>query len=288
MKRTIAWLAVLVVCATLGWADDDRAKVVERADAAQKVLQEVMGAPDKGIPEEIASDAQCLIVIPSMLKGGFIFGANYGKGVATCRTTDDHWSAPAPVRIEGGSWGLQIGGQAVDLVMVIMNKQGLQNLLESKFKIGADASAAAGPVGRHVEGSTDWKMRAQVLTYSRARGAFAGITLNGAVLKQDTDDTAALYGKDVGFRSILSGKIPPPAGTQPFVREVAKYFRVARGTENARKNGSSGGTAATASSTASSHPSSEKGSSGNVSANGETNGSSSEGTTTESPSPAQK
>ena len=194
----------------------------KRIGAAADVLDAIMAAPDKGIPEEVLGSAKCIAVIPSMLNAGFVFGGRYGKGVATCRT-DKGWSAPAPVRIEGGSWGLQIGGQAVDLVMLIMNDNGMNNLLSSKFKIGADVSAAAGPVGRHAAADTDWKMRAQVLNYSRARGLFAGITLNGAVMKQDKDDTRDLYGRMVPFRTILRGNIATPEGAQRFVNTVAKY-----------------------------------------------------------------
>ena len=156
-----------------------------------------------------------------MLKGGLGFGGAYGRGVASCRTGSG-WSAPAPFSIKGGSFGLQIGGQAVDLVMVIMNDKGMQNLLASKFKVGADASAAAGPVGRHVEGDTDWKMRAEVLTYSRARGLFAGITINGAVISQDKDATRELYGRLVPFKTILTGAIQTPANGEPFVSAVRK------------------------------------------------------------------
>lgn len=195
---------------------------VKRIGAAADVMDAIMAAPDKGIPEEVLGSARCIAVIPSMLNAGFVFGGRYGKGVATCRT-DKGWSAPAPIRIEGGSWGLQIGGQAVDLVMLIMNDNGMNNLLSSKFKIGADVSAAAGPVGRHAAADTDWKMRAQVLNYSRARGLFAGITLNGAVLKQDKDDTRDLYGRMVPFRTILRGGVPTPEGAQRFVNTVGKY-----------------------------------------------------------------
>lgn len=195
---------------------------VKRIGAAADVIDAIMAAPDKGIPDEVLGSAKCLAVIPSMLNAGFVFGGRYGKGVASCRT-DKGWSAPAPIRIEGGSWGLQIGGQAVDLVMLIMNDNGMNNLLSSKFKIGADVSAAAGPVGRHAAADTDWKMRAQVLNYSRARGLFAGITLNGAVLKQDKDDTRDLYGRMVPFRTILRGNIATPEGAERFVQTVAKY-----------------------------------------------------------------
>ncbi len=240
MRKLATILMLVALCVTAMWADDDRAKELDRIKAAQNVLSEIMAAPDKGIPEEILGSADCVAVVPSMLKGGFVFGGRYGKGVATCRTTGDHWSAPVPIRIEGGSWGLQIGGQAVDLTMVVMNRKGMDQLLQSKFKLGADVSAAAGPVGRHVEGTTDWKMRAQVLTYSRARGAFAGATLNGAVLKQDADDTVLLYGKQVPYTTILSGKAPDPKGTEPFVAEVARYFRESRAHEVGSKAPTSG------------------------------------------------
>lgn len=192
-----------------------------RVDSAANVLNEIMSAPDKGIPEEILGSAKCVAVVPSLLKGGFIFGGAHGKGVATCRTADG-WSAPAPFTITGGSFGLQIGVQGVDLVMLIMNDKGMQALLSSKFKLGADASAAAGPVGRHAEASTDWKLRAEVLTYSRARGLFAGITINGAAIHQDEDSTRELYGRLVPFKTILTGAVATPAGGEPFVSAVRK------------------------------------------------------------------
>jgi lipid-binding SYLF domain-containing protein len=161
-----------------------------------------------------------------MLKGGFIVGASYGKGLASCKTANG-WSAPAFFRVEGGIVGFQIGGQAVDLIMVIMNERGMRALLSSKFKLGADASVAAGPVGRHAEGATDWKMRAQVLTYSRARGVFAGISLNGAVIKQDRDDTRAFYGRMVPYRSLLTGQHPAPPDANPFLETLRQYAPVA-------------------------------------------------------------
>ncbi|HET9836946.1 MAG TPA: lipid-binding SYLF domain-containing protein [Candidatus Angelobacter sp.] len=192
-----------------------------RAESAATVLNEIMATPDKGIPSEILGSAKCVAVVPSLLKGGFVFGAMHGRGMATCRTPNG-WSAPAPLTTTGGSFGLQIGGQAVDLVMVIMNDRGMTALLSSKFKLGADASVAAGPVGRHAEGSTDWKMRAEVLTYSRARGLFAGITFNGAVIKQDEDATRELFGRMVDFKSILTGAVPTPQAAEPFVSAVRK------------------------------------------------------------------
>ena len=213
-----------VTAASFAADADDKAPSTEvkRVQSAATVLDEIMGTPDKGIPKEILESAKCVAVVPSMIKGGFIVGARYGKGVATCRTKTG-WSAPAPLTIAGGSWGLQFGGEAVDLVMLVMNDKGMQNLLASKFKLGAEGSAAAGPVGRQAEANTDWKMRAEILTYSRARGIFAGLELNGAVIKQDDDDTRALYGKLVPFKTILSGSVAAPAGTHRFVATVTKY-----------------------------------------------------------------
>jgi lipid-binding SYLF domain-containing protein len=205
-------------------ADDDKTESAEvkRVQSAATVMDQIMGTPDKGIPKEILESAKCVAVVPSMIKGGFIVGARYGKGVATCRTKSG-WSAPAPLTIAGGSWGLQFGGEAVDVVMLVMNDKGMQNLLASKFKLGAEGSAAAGPVGRQAEANTDWKMRAEVLTYSRARGIFAGLELNGAVIKQDDDDTRVLYGKLVPFKAILAGSVTAPRGTHRFVETVTKY-----------------------------------------------------------------
>lgn len=202
----------------------DRAKVVERLNDAATILDEIMAAPDKGIPEEIFSGAKCVAVVPSLLKGGFVVGGAYGKGVATCRTASG-WSAPAFFRMEGGSFGLQIGGEAVDLIMVIMNDKGMERLLSSRFKLGADASVAAGPVGRHAEGTTDWKMRAQVLTYSRSRGVFAGLTVNGSTIRQDKGDTRDFYGRMVRFRTALTGGVAAPADAQNFLGTVAKYAK---------------------------------------------------------------
>ncbi|MGA3213527.1 MAG: YSC84-related protein [Terriglobales bacterium] len=245
MKKLLMLIAAITLLATAGWADDNtRTKELDRVQASQTVLHEIMSAPDKGIPRDILAASDCVAVIPSMVKGGFVFGANYGKGIATCRYGDNRWSAPAPIKIEGGSWGLQIGVQGVDLVMTILNRKGMDQLLSSKFKLGADASVAAGPVGREASGDTDWKMRAEALTYSRARGVFAGITLNGAVLVQDRDDTEAMYGKDASFKNILTGQVPAPAETQPFVDEVARYFSAAKAHEKARADGLDGTQAA--------------------------------------------
>ncbi|HXZ79892.1 MAG TPA: lipid-binding SYLF domain-containing protein [Terriglobales bacterium] len=206
---------------------EDQSEEVKRVHAAANVMDEIMSAPDKGIPDDLLKSAKCVAVVPSMIKGGFIVGGRYGKGVATCRTANG-WSAPAPLEIAGGSWGLQIGGEAVDLVMLVMNDRGMQHLLSSKFKLGADASAAAGPVGRHTEATTDWKMKAEVLTYSRARGVFAGLELNGAVIKQDQDDTRLLFGKMEPFDAIFKGNVPTPPEARTFVATVSKYAGEAR------------------------------------------------------------
>jgi lipid-binding SYLF domain-containing protein len=214
---------------TLCWAGSAREDATERLQNATGVMHEIMGMPDKGIPEEVLEHAKCVAVIPHMVKGGFIFGAKEGKGVATCRTANG-WSAPAFISISGGSWGLQIGVEAVDVVMIFQNDKAMQRLLESNFQIGGDASAAAGPVGRHAEAGTDWKMDTEILTYSRAKGAFAGLTLEGASLRQDSDSRHAMYG-DVTTRALLLGEVPVPAAAQPFLAEVRGAKAEARDNE---------------------------------------------------------
>ena len=199
---------------------EERDKVLARLDDSSKILNELLGAPDRGIPDDVFKNAKCVAVIPSMVKGGFVFGAEHGRGVATCRTTNGDWSAPALFVVTGGSWGAQIGVQEADLVLLIMNDQGMKDLLSSKFKLGANGSVAAGPVGREAAASTDWKMHAEVLTYSRTRGLFAGLTLSGAVIKQDDDSTRALYDRMVGFRPTLTGQVPAPAAAQNFLATV--------------------------------------------------------------------
>jgi lipid-binding SYLF domain-containing protein len=201
-------------------------KAADRVQAAADVLNQIESAPDSGIPRTILGRAECVAVVPSMLNGGFIVGAKYGRGLASCRTPKG-WSAPAFFMTEGGSVGFQIGGQAVDLVMLVMNNDGMQHLLSSKFSLGADASVAAGPVGRDAAGDTDWKMRAEVLTYSRARGVFAGVSLNGAVVKQDKDSTREFYGHMVTFRAALTGEIDPPPAANPFLSVLANWAQEA-------------------------------------------------------------
>jgi SH3 domain-containing YSC84-like protein 1 len=235
MKKLVLLALIVSLCsfgpafASPAFAADDQqkdSKVADRLQAAADVLNEIQGAPDNGIPAKILASSECVAVVPSMLKGGFIFGAKYGRGIASCRTPKG-WSAPAFFTIGGGSFGLQIGGQAVDLVMLVMNKNGVQHLLSSQFALGADASVAAGPVGREAEGDTDWKMRAEVLTYSRARGVFAGVTLNGAVVKQDKNSTREFYGHMVTSKASLTGEIEPPAGANAFLTTLAKWAQEA-------------------------------------------------------------
>ncbi|MFZ0322247.1 MAG: lipid-binding SYLF domain-containing protein [Candidatus Sulfotelmatobacter sp.] len=219
--------ACFLMLVGMGWSQDDDKKdessIQKRIVASAHVLDEIMGTPDKAIPDKVMKDAKCIAVVPSMVKIAVGFGGNHGKGVAVCRLENGRWSAPAPLTITGGSWGLQLGGQAVDLVLVVMNQQGMEHLLASKFKIGADASAAAGPVGRDAAADTDWKMKAEMLTYSRARGLFAGIDLSGSAVTQDKDETHLLYGKFVPFDAILTGKVRPPAGSGVFESAVRKY-----------------------------------------------------------------
>jgi len=226
---------LLLLCVVLCWivvavASDDKgtkeSKAVERVQAAADVLNEIQAAPDQGIPEEVLGSAECVAVVPTMLNGGFIVGARFGRGVASCRTPKG-WSAPAFFTVEGGSFGLQIGAQAVDLVMLIMNDDGMHKLLSSKFKLGADASVAAGPVGRHASAGTDWKLRAQILSYSRARGIFAGLDLSGAVIKQDKDSTREFYGHMVSNKASLQGAVEAPKEAYPFLQTLAKWAKEA-------------------------------------------------------------
>ena len=221
MKKAIL-LAALLSVSSFAWAADAREATDDRLAHAGEVLHEIMSAPDKGIPEEVLDHAKCVAVVPHMLKGGFVFGAEGGRGVATCRTENgEHaWSAPVFFAITGGSWGLQIGVEGVDLILIIQNDRGMQRLLSSKFELGADASVAAGPVGRHASADTDWKLNAEILTYSRSRGLFAGLALNGAAIRRDDDSTRAVYGHEISTRMILRGEIPPPEVARPFLDAV--------------------------------------------------------------------
>jgi lipid-binding SYLF domain-containing protein len=223
MKKTISLLLMsfMAMVGTYAWAGSNREDTVDRLQKSVDVLHAIMTTPDKGIPEEVLSNAKCILVVPDLIKGGFIIGGKHGRGVATCRTTDG-WSAPAFVSVGGGSWGLQIGVEGVDLVMLVMNDQGFQHLLSSKFELTGEGSVAAGPVGRHASAGTDWKMNTEMLTYSRSKGVFAGLTLEGAVVQQDDDSTRAIYGKNVTFRKILSGKASTPKSADAFMKAVSE------------------------------------------------------------------
>jgi lipid-binding SYLF domain-containing protein len=232
MKKSL--LVVMIAALSLAALSQDQAttpktketKAADRVQAAADVLDEIQAAPDQGIPEDLLSKADCVAVVPTLLKGGFIIAGQYGRGIASCRTSKG-WSAPAFFVTEGGDFGFLIGGQAIDLVMLIMNNEGMNNLLSSKFELGANASVAAGPVGRHAAADTDWKMKAQVLTYSRTRGVFAGISLAGATIRQDKDSTREFYGHMVTFRSSLTGAVEPPKDAYPFLNTLAKWAKEA-------------------------------------------------------------
>ena len=227
---------ILVLCAcavtlatSQSFAADNRSDMDSRLNAAAKVIREIQAVPASAIPNWIISKATCVAVIPGYKKAAFIVGGSYGQGVVTCRIRGDHWSAPAFIQIAGGSWGLQIGGKSTDLIMVAVNHKGLQDLLNSKFKIGGTASAAAGPVGRTAAADTNITLKSELLTYSRSQGLFAGINLNGAWVHQNTEDTTAYYGHNASFNRILEGHVATPNGAagkdaHEFVHTVAHYF----------------------------------------------------------------
>ncbi len=222
MRRKLTLLFALLALVSFAWADQTKTDVEDRLADAMQALQQIENAPDKGIPQEVFEGVKCIAIVPSMIKGGFIFGGRHGRGVATCRLPSGNWSAPAFFTISGGSWGAQIGVEDVQLVMMIMNADGMRNLLQDKFQIGGGASASAGPVGRQASASAGWKMNSEILTYSRARGLFAGIDLAGTEVERDGDSTKAMYGKDLSNTTVLTGKVPVPAAARGFVAAVAK------------------------------------------------------------------
>ena len=226
MKKLLVSLLMFGLCG-FAWAED-KSDVQKRLDNSATVLQEIAAAPDKGIPEEVLNGAQCVAIVPHMVKAGLGIGGQHGRGVATCKNTQG-WSAPSFFTISGGSFGLQIGAEGVDLVMLFMNEKGMQALLSNKFQVGGEASAAAGPVGRQATAGTDWKLQSPILTYSRSKGAFAGISLNGSVLKQDTDATKALYGQEMSTQQLLAGQVPAPPEARSFLNTVARVQTVAQG-----------------------------------------------------------
>lgn len=216
MKKLIGMMVVLLL-AGAAFADTPS----DRMQKAGQVLQQIMATPDKGIPNEVFDKAKCVAVVPHMLKGGFVFGAKHGKGLAICRTASG-WSAPEFFTIGGGSWGAQIGVEGVDLVMMIMNQQGMDQLLKSRFQIGGSASASAGPVGRHASAGVDWKMNAPILTYSRSKGVFAGVDLEGAVLEPDEDAMREVYGRLIPANQVLTGEVKVPHSAEPFIAAVSQ------------------------------------------------------------------
>jgi lipid-binding SYLF domain-containing protein len=223
MKKIIVSICICFLATSMGFAASSKEDLQNRIDQAKVVLDEIMGAQDRTIPLDILHAATCVAVVPGLVKGAFVFGAQYGQGVVTCRTGHG-WSGPVFIRMAGGSFGFQIGGQSTDLVLVAVNSRGFQDLLKSKFKIGGDASAAAGPVGRAGQASTDWKMNAELLSYSRNKGLFAGIDLDGTSVTQNYDDTETYYGAPESFENVLRGNVPVPAGAVSFVRTVAHDF----------------------------------------------------------------
>lgn len=224
--KTVIASAVMPACMSTSIFAQDK-KLDSRLDAAKAVIQEVMQTPDNSIPQSILAGASCVVVVPGFKKGAFLVGGQYGQGVATCRTPQG-WSAPVFVRLGGASFGFQAGGQSTDLVLVAMNANGLESMLKDKFKLGADAAAAAGPVGRNAQASTDATLHAEFLTYSRSRGLFAGLDLTGDVLSQNADDTRSFYGSNLPFSDVLHGQTPTPPAAQPFVSTVARYFVVSK------------------------------------------------------------
>ncbi len=232
-KFLLSLTTIALICASLAWAaDKDRSDIDKRIDKSAAVLSEVMATPDHAIPDKIIDHAGCIAVIPSLVKIAIGFGGEHGKGVASCRT-ENGWSAPLPIDITGGSWGLQLGGEATDLVLVFMGQQGMEHLMSDHFKLGGDASAAAGPVGRNAAADTDVEMSDKILTYSRARGLFAGVDLSGTAVKQDHDETALLFGKMIPADDILRGRVAPPPASEPLLSTLRKVSDQARGRDQA-------------------------------------------------------
>lgn len=224
MRSLMIAAAVLVVGAVIPThaADESKTEVQERLNSATATLHDLAATPDKGIPEEVYNGTKCIAVVPRMIKGGFIVGGKHGRGVASCKLANGTWSAPAFLTISGGSWGLQAGVEDVDLVMMFMTPEGAQHLMQNKFQIGGSISGAAGPVGRHASAGVDWKLDTQILTYSRAKGLFAGVDLEGSWIEHDSDSTLALYDKDVSTSAALTGEVPVPTAARGFVAEVAR------------------------------------------------------------------
>jgi lipid-binding SYLF domain-containing protein len=238
MKQALRVLLIVALVSSLPAFADDKddhsssskqndSEAVQRLNESAADLNRLTNAPDNNIPQSILADAKCVAIVPKLIKGGFIVGAEHGRGVATCRTEKGSWSAPAFFAITGGSWGAQIGVEGVDLVLLFMNKEGADKLLSAEWKVGADAGIAAGPYGRQAGASADWKMNSGILTYSRAKGVFVGATLNGANVRADMDAIKAFYGRPVNFRDILTGKVAPPPAAHKFLADIRQNFHEA-------------------------------------------------------------
>lgn len=223
LKLALAFLCLATTVTSVASAADTDKKLTERLDAATAVINELMATPDKGVPLWVAAKATCVLVVPGFKKGAFVFGGQYGQGVATCRNSH-RWSAPVFVQITGASFGLQAGGQSTDLVLVGTNHKSMEAMLKEKVKLGGDVAASAGPVGRNSQASISALANAEFLTYSRSKGLFAGLDLTGDYINQNKNDTSAYYGKDTPYSNILSGKVPVHASARPFVSAVAKLF----------------------------------------------------------------
>jgi SH3 domain-containing YSC84-like protein 1 len=214
-------MAVMLVCSSLSAKSKD---VGRRLEDSTTVLSEILGAPDKGIPRDLLGKAHCVVIVPGLKKGAFVVGAKYGKGFISCRPKGDAgWSAPAAIRVEGGSFGFQIGGEEIDVVMLVMNDRGASKLLSSQFTLGGDGEVAAGPVGRATSAETDATMRAEILSWSRSRGVFAGFALQGATLRQDVDDNEALYGRRMENREVVTQHVAPPPAAHEFLSLLTQY-----------------------------------------------------------------
>jgi SH3 domain-containing YSC84-like protein 1 len=219
--KVLAWLGAGLMLGSLLAAESDAPK---RLQAAAEAFTEVMNTPDKTIPQDLLAKAQCVVIVPGLKTGAFIVGAKYGRGFASCRKKSGvGWSAPAAIRVEGGSFGFQIGGTETDVFMLVMNRKGMERLMSTKFTLGADASVAAGPVGRDTQAETDAAMTAEILTWSRQRGLFAGVSLSGATLRPDDDANKELYGRDVNKREILTSDVAPPPAASELMEELNKY-----------------------------------------------------------------
>jgi len=227
MLKRLLIVVTLTLLVTVSAIASDREDDVKRTQKAAQVFQEIMNTPDQGIPQDLLASAKCIAIIPGEIKFAFIFGGNYGRGLATCRN-ENGWSAPMFVAIDGGSVGYQIGGSSTDLIMLFMNDHALQSLLGDKFKLGADASVAAGPVGRSAAAGTDLRLSAEILSYSRTKGVFAGVSLDGAVVQADKSGDRAMYGHDVNRHEILSGKVAVPPSAKPLLHEIREYVQVAK------------------------------------------------------------